>query len=278
MPHRSMPSRRTLSIAAAIVVFAACDRAPPDLSHPPDRARAIEAPTAKPKPTASPTAPSPSAATPTRHERRSAGAMPELADKPAPRVETFEGCPPEGDGGDRELNRAKNRTDEASWIPVEHAALLHLSWPPRVERRDHREWSPADSAAVARYEGIPVVVEGYLAGAKEEGPESPNCHDKAQRDWHMWLVASPDDDRSRSIVVEATPRVRAKHPGWHLSRVKPLVASKSKVRISGFTMLDPEHPDQVGKTRGTIWEIHPILQIEVEHDGRFIPLDALSGR
>jgi hypothetical protein len=28
-------------------------------------------------------------------------------------------------------------------------------------------------------------------------------------------------------------------------------------------MLDQEHPDQLGKTRGTLWEIHPIMRIEV---------------
>jgi len=35
------------------------------------------------------------------------------------------------------------------------------------------------------------------------------------------------------------------------------------VRISGWLMLDPEHPDQLGKTRGTIWEIHPVMKLKV---------------
>ena len=37
--------------------------------------------------------------------------------------------------------------------------------------------------------------------------------------------------------------------------------------------LDPEHPDQVDNTRGTIWEIHPIMQIEVQQQGRWVALD-----
>ena len=41
-------------------------------------------------------------------------------------------------------------------------------------------------------------------------------------------------------------------------------------------MLDPEHPDQVGKTRGTIWEIHPIMFIEVEQQGKWVSLDKLN--
>jgi hypothetical protein len=39
------------------------------------------------------------------------------------------------------------------------------------------------------------------------------------------------------------------------------------VRISGWILLDPEHPDQVGKTRATIWEIHPVMKIEVSTGG-----------
>jgi hypothetical protein len=32
-------------------------------------------------------------------------------------------------------------------------------------------------------------------------------------------------------------------------------------------LLDPEHLDDVGKSRATIWEIHPILKIEVLRAG-----------
>jgi hypothetical protein len=45
--------------------------------------------------------------------------------------------------------------------------------------------------------------------------------------------------------------------------VRRLAHDGTPVRVSGWLMLDPEHPDQVGRTRGTIWEIHPILAIEV---------------
>jgi len=34
-------------------------------------------------------------------------------------------------------------------------------------------------------------------------------------------------------------------------------------------MMDPEHPDQVGKTRKTLWEIHPVLKIEVFSGGQW---------
>jgi len=45
------------------------------------------------------------------------------------------------------------------------------------------------------------------------------------------------------------------------------------VRVSGWLLLDQEHPDQVGRTRGTIWEVHPIMRFEVQRGGRWVALD-----
>ncbi len=137
------------------------------------------------------------------------GPLPEMPSKPHPAEITFDGCPPEGDGGDPALNRLKNRVDENTYIPVLFDLVVHLPWPPAIERKKRSNWSTDDSKAVARYEGVPIAVEGYLAGAKLEGPESPNCHgaDEKYRDFHVWLTKSADDDRNSSIVVETTPRV-----------------------------------------------------------------------
>jgi hypothetical protein len=208
----------------------------------------------------------------------SRSALPNMPVKPQPREITFRGCPPEGDGGDPQLNRLKNRIDDGNYITVPFDTIARLPWPSGVEDNRHSRWSAHDRAAVSRYEGIPVAVEGYLAGAKVEGPESPNCHgaDQEFRDWHIWLVGSANEDRSRSIVVEVTPRVRASHPAWKISTLRQLARSGDRVRISGWLMLDPEHPDQLGKTRGTIWEIHPITRMEASQRGRWVTLDSLS--
>jgi hypothetical protein len=213
-----------------------------------------------------------------RAPQAAASGLPEMAVKPQPVDVDFMGCPPEGDGGDPLLNRLKNRSDEGAWVPVDFAAVERLPWPQGIERRARSRWTHGDAAEVAHYEGIPISITGYLAGAKEEGPESPNCHgdDHAFRDFHLWLVSSPGADRSGSIVVEVTPRLRRKHPEWSLDRIRALVRAKTQVRISGWLMLDPEHPDQVRKTRGTIWEIHPIMKIEVAEAGAWRPLDRLQ--
>ncbi len=208
------------------------------------------------------------------------GSMPTMPQKPKPAEITFQGCPPEGDGNDPALNRLKNRVDEGNYVPVQFDTYEKLPWPKAIERKRRADWSAANTNAVSRYEGIPISVVGYLAGAKEEGPESPNCHgaDHPFRDFHIWLTKAAGQDRSGSIVVEATPRVRAKHPGWRTDVLGRIVNGKQRVRISGWSMLDPEHPDQVGKTRGTIWEIHPIMQIEVEQQGRWVALDSVAGK
>jgi len=203
------------------------------------------------------------------------GALPDMPNKPKPAEITYQGCPPEGDGGDPVLNRLKNRVDEGTYVPVQFDAVEKLKWPPDTERKRHANWSASDTAQVERYEGIAIAVEGFLEGAKEEGPESPNCHgaDLAQHDFHIWLTKTAGEGRSRSIVVEATPRVRAKHPAWRVDVLTRVAQSRARVRVSGWLMLDPEHPDQLGKTRGTIWEIHPIMLVEVEQQGRWVTLD-----
>jgi hypothetical protein len=197
--------------------------------------------------------------------------LPTLARKPKPVSSGYKECPPEGDGGDTDLNRLKNRTDSATWLGATYEAVRTLPWPRGVERRQRGNWTRSDRNRVARYEGLPLSIEGYFTGAKQEGPEAPNCHgaDADFRDWHIWLSGSPGPDRTNAIVVETTPAVRALHPRWKLSAIRRLARDSTRVRVSGWLFLDPEHPDQVGKTRGTIWEIHPVMRIEAWKNGRW---------
>ena len=196
----------------------------------------------------------------------------------APDSGSFNNCPATGDGGDPQLNTLKNRMDTATWVPIPFSQLEQLPWPKAIERKAMSTWSKADYDTVGQNNGMPVSIIGYLANARREGPESPNCHSQTDRDFHIWLVDHITTDRTHSIVVESTPRVRANHPGWTIDRITTIVTRQIPVRISGWTMLDPEHPDQVGLTRGTIWEIHPIMQIEVQLNGssNWVPLDSAN--
>ncbi len=193
--------------------------------------------------------------------------------KPKPIVDYFKGCPPSGDGGDPVLNTLKNRIDEATWEPISAHTLVSLTWPSDINSKPRSSWSTEDKEEVALYEGTPVQIEGYLISAKKQGPETTNCRSVQDVDYHIWLADDPNKGRESSIVVETTPRVRAVHPQWTITSINNIVKNHQRVRISGWVMMDPEHPDQVGKTRGTIWEIHPIMQIETMQNGQWKPLD-----
>lgn len=185
---------------------------------------------------------------------------------PTPQEETYQGCPPQGDGGDAQLNVLKNRIDTAIWQSTPLSSLLALTWPQGVEKTRRSAWSSADAATVAQTEGRPVETEGYVLMIRHEGPESPNCHDAASRDYHVWLGVSPSDTRANSMIVELAPRVVARNPGWG-GQSSLLHLAGHHVRIGGWLMLDQEHPEQLNKTRGTLWEIHPVMQVWVEQNG-----------
>jgi hypothetical protein len=196
------------------------------------------------------------------------------ADKPAPVVQTFHGCPARGHGGDEDLNFLKNRVDVPdSYLQVSFATVRGLKAPIPTHRKDRANWREVDTVFVKELEGAAVTVIGYLAGVRLEGPESTNCGETAanRRDFHIWLVGAraqrmPNSqlyDRTRAVVVEVSPRLREQHNEWTTTALGRLVGTSTQVRISGWLMLDQEHPEQINKTRGTLWEIHPIMRIEV---------------
>ncbi|HEY6042372.1 MAG TPA: hypothetical protein VIX58_09590 [Anaerolineae bacterium] len=203
-----------------------------------------------------------------------AGGFPNLVVKPAPQEITYAGCPPQGDGGDVDLNRRKNRVDESpQYFSVALETLVNLPHPTSIEGSRRRDWTSSAASQVAQYEGVPVAVEGFLADSKVEGPEATNCHSIDEVDFHVWIGPGANADRARSLVVEFTPRVRSKHAGWTATKMERLDTLHLRVRVSGWVLMDQEHPDQIGRTRGTLWEIHPVMQFEVQQGNQWIALD-----
>lgn len=171
--------------------------------------------------------------------------LPPASYRQTPGEITFNGCPPQGDGGDPILNENKNRVDNGNYQPTSFSTVLNLPWPKETERHAHDQWSASAQAQVAQAEGLPLAVVGYLALARQEGPETPNCHSSTDADFHVWLIGQPggSSDRAQAVVVEATPRVRANHPQWTVNTLNAIAQAGTKVRISGWLMLDPEHPE-----------------------------------
>ena len=180
---------------------------------------------------------------------------------------TFHGIPPEGDGGDPDLNKLKNR-----WTAPQttHAYSVEdiISFPHDAidnEGREHRErWNNSAASQAGKFESQGVTVEGYLIAAKESGQEACNGHSETYRDFHIWIGSSANAAKSESIIVELTPFWQEQFPEWTIRRLESRVSSHPKVRVTGWILWDEEHADEVGKSRGSEWEVHPVTKFEEE--------------
>ena len=214
----------------------------------------------------------------TRFSRKGADVL-ERAPKPPPIDSEFKGCGPGGSQPDYALNLRKNRIDTAAtYVAVPFQVIARLPWPRQAALRFRNQWARGERSDVARYEGAPVQLAGYMMSFKLEIPEPPNCYsgDADNKDYHIWLTLRPHENRKRSVVVEITPRVRVFHPGWTEATLRTLVDSQIPVRVSGWLMLDQMHPEQVNQHRITLWEVHPITRIERQRsDSSWATLDSL---
>jgi hypothetical protein len=201
-----------------------------------------------------------------------------------------ERCGPTGDATatsltDPYLNALKNRDlAPGSFTRIAIAALVAdvpAANGAGTKRRD--KWLDSQRKSLANKEAVGIEVIGYLAGVTAEGKESCNCGDPKHIDHHLWLVANPGEKQDSSMVVEISPRLLGVHPNW------PKLASRAhtdgtRVRIRGWRTWDQEHPEQLHNrtnhagrilhaTRATLWEIHPILAIDVKQGGTWVPID-----
>ncbi len=181
-------------------------------------------------------------------------------------------CPQAGKGGDAYLNELKNRdVAPPSFDTVSVKDLLETfpqDLPAGKGRKRYRaQWGTADVRKAASLERKGVVVEGFILEIKGQGAEACNCGSRTFHDYHLWLSADPPtpgvDGRSKAVVAEISPRLLDGHPNWNEKVLGRLIRSKARFRISGWLTWDQEHPEQIGKTRGTLWEVHPIHRIEV---------------
>lgn len=221
-------------------------------------------------------------------------------DKGGPSDTVFHGdegdCAQTGDGGDAETNKLKNRVDvPPAYHYVTWDAINGASYPTGAPR-SRANWTQSQLNQITPVEGAAIAVEGYLYKVKVEsssanassGGESTNCHAHLANDvdWHMPLTAQNGQGENVAIIVETTPRLRQEHPNWTVNRLKPWTENIGShansafngqlVRVRGWLMFDPEHQDMINRgLRSTLWEIHPITQIEVFQNGQWVDLDSL---
>jgi hypothetical protein len=184
--------------------------------------------------------------------------------------QTFHDIPPEGIGGDPILNRQKNRWAAPDSLK-EYSIANIFEFPHQeldIAGKKHREnWSAAAMAQADQAERLGVRVEGYLIAVKQTGPETCNGKNDSLRDFHIWIGASADDSKSSGLIVEMTPYYKELHPEWRLRYLQALCERHSKVRVSGWVLWDEEHPEEMDRSRGSQWEIHPVSKFEIFTSG-----------
>ena len=194
-------------------------------------------------------------------------------------------CPAEGSGGMyAQAYLQKNRTKVAcSYTPMNVDDMLALEPLPHAVR------ALPDSDSKAQYlkaaETKTVVLEGFLALAKDGGQEGVNCKSKTRLDTHMELVdtdaADPRSNRDKHVIAEVTPWFHEAVPDWsttalgvfasYVGDYKTLSQKNppAKIRVYGYLFFDEAHATGATSWRGTAWEVHPITKIEVFDNGNW---------
>jgi hypothetical protein len=179
----------------------------------------------------------------------------------------LEHCPNVGcGGGDILLNPKKNiLAIPSSYEVITFDDFRHL------QEESPTTWVEGQSRAEVEQlgEGNPVMLTGYLYGAHSGSPETCNCRlsGEENNDYHLNILENDIDPQTASIVVEMMPKFRKGKPDWSLATLNGLPPAPNKtrplVRVSGYLLFDSEHVLRSGGERATIWEIHPVVKMEV---------------
>jgi len=133
-------------------------------------------------------------------------------------------------------------------------------------------------------EGKPVVLQGFVLIARQEGQESVNCEASVPNsplsyDIHISIVdAAANRDECSGVIVEMSPHHRP--AAWTQPQVQAVADAHLPVRVTGQLFFDSSHtPCQNGSpvsgdpSRASLWEVHPIYKFEV-----CTPGDCASGQ
>lgn len=121
-----------------------------------------------------------------------------------------------------------------------------------------------------------ATIVGYVRNVKPGGKETVNCKatDPDHTDTHIEIVASVNDTTSQPMIVEVTPRLRylagLQGIDWSTTALKKTLMHHW-ARITGWLFFDAIHADNSENInpggpknwRQTVWEIHPITNIEI---------------
>ena len=193
----------------------------------------------------------------------------------------FHGCPPEGKAHSSEgffdpiLNGLKNGDRAPAQVEDRKLADVIAKHPQSLQdmgKKLREKWSPQALEAARAFEEDGSRIEGRLIAIRTSGAEACNCGKENSLDMHVWIAtkASSEAKANHSMVVELSPRlpdIQAFH-----DRLVQLAKHGTRIRVRGWMLWDEEHGSEVGKSRGTLWEIHPVHEIEVFTHGEWVAL------
>jgi hypothetical protein len=185
---------------------------------------------------------------------------------PQANMDVFDGCPMEGTARTanlKKLNQLKNRYTPPQDNEIDQSITLSAVL---ATGDDRTRWSSSRGAEVT----------GYVLDVRPGGGETCNCGktDPAHTDAHIELVLNSTDTGTQSMVVEATPRMRAtmgnSGTDWSTQTLRKQLRGKW-VTVRGWMTFDSQHANAAENTnpggtnnwRATAWEIHPVTDIQV---------------
>jgi hypothetical protein len=170
-------------------------------------------------------------------------------------------CPVDGQPAST-LNHQKNRATAPSDAEIDPSVTIDRLLAPGNDAQRFSEQRGGDFVA-------------YVFHVKPGGPETVNCGDPDDLDTHIELVRAPgDDDKTRRVIVEITPRwraaARAQGVDWSTETLQHQIQGHW-VHVRGWMFYDKMHvgasentkPGNANNFRATAWELHPLTSFSV---------------
>ena len=104
-----------------------------------------------------------------------------------------------------------------------------------------------------------IRLEGYVAEVIRKGDGDVHLHLRPEPSSQCF----PPGPRGAQIVTEVTPPFQPPHTGWSDEALLALCTHQVRVRLSGWLLHDFPHVRDIGHSRASAWEIHPVTAIDV---------------
>lgn len=171
---------------------------------------------------------------------------------------TFDGCGPGGNAKPGSVEAEENPLKNRFTAPATIDSAITIDTLMTAKVGDNLDQNKGAS------------ITGFVPFVKPGAVESCNCASKVDLDTHIYVVPIGSTDKTHSVIVEITPRIRAQHPTWTQGWLKANLMGHV-VRFTGYVLNDEEHkvssfndnPSGRANWRQTVWEIHPVTGIEI---------------